>query len=96
MLERKIVGVCWGPGQPATALVLTDESGRILGSPLFCPSLSGPTRRSRQPDQLQYNPLEDPQKVRLLALLHMQAQLRRLQLQVWLALACVTADCAPS
>lgn len=61
--ERKIVGVCWGPGQPATALVLTDESGRILGSPLYCSSLSGHAKRAKQPDQLQYNPMEDPVKV---------------------------------
>lgn len=54
------MAVCWGPGDPATTLVMLDDAGQ-LSDILFAGQLSGNIRRGRQGDEL----FADPSKVRL-------------------------------
>lgn len=44
--HKRIVAVCWGPGDPATTFVLLDDAGQLIDT-MFAGSLSGPIRRSR-------------------------------------------------
>ncbi|CAL8470742.1 g10284 [Coccomyxa elongata] len=55
--HKRIVAVCWGPGDPATTIVLLDDAGQLIDT-MFAGSLSGPIRRSRD------GPFFDPSKAK--------------------------------
>lgn len=59
--SRRFVGVCWGPGQPATTLTLVDETGALIDI-LHAGSFSGAARRPYNRD-MPYRVLEDPLRV---------------------------------
>lgn len=57
--HKRIVAVCWGPGDPATTIVLLDDAGQLIDT-MFAGSLSGLIRRNR--DKI----FSEPSKVGLL------------------------------
>eukprot|EP00884_Botryococcus_braunii_P001188 jgi/Botrbrau1/1106/Bobra.0162s0007.1 len=61
--KRRFMACCWGPGDPATVLVMVDESGALLDV-LFAGQLSGgipaPPRRSDS----SYDLFRDPRKAK--------------------------------
>ena len=57
--RRRVMAVCWGPGDPATTLAMLDDGGQ-LADILFAGQLSGPIRRPRSDE----DPFQDPSKVR--------------------------------
>ena len=57
--RRRVMAVCWGPGDPATTLAMLDDNGQ-LADILFAGQLSGLIRRPRQDE----DPFQDPAKVR--------------------------------
>lgn len=57
--QRKFLAVCWGPGDPATTLVMLDHAGQLVDT-CYTGMLSGNIPRSRSLDN---NPMTDPAKV---------------------------------
>lgn len=61
--KRRFMACCWGPGDPATVLVMVDDTGSLVDV-LYAGQLSGnipaPPRRSDST----YDLFRDPRKVR--------------------------------
>jgi hypothetical protein len=72
--DRRFMVCCWGPGDPATVMVMLDRHGQLVDL-LHCSQLSGIIRRPPRNMQLlggrygegAYNMFNDPQKVSLRA-----------------------------
>ena len=72
--NRRFMACCWGPGEPATVLVMLDQHGQLVDM-LHCGQLSGVIRRpprARFDDALAYNMFNDPNKVAILTLLSLR------------------------
>lgn len=59
--EKRIMGLCWGPGTPPTTLVILDAAGNMVDF-MHCPQLSGPIPRPRIVPGRTYSIHEDPKK----------------------------------
>ena len=62
ILDKRIMGMIWGPGTPPTTLVILDPSGNMVDY-LHCPQLSGNIPRPRKTgDTKPYKIIDDPKK----------------------------------
>ncbi|KAL4447813.1 hypothetical protein ABPG75_005032 [Micractinium tetrahymenae] len=59
--ERRVMAVCYGPGNPATTFVMLEPSGNLVDF-LHCPQFSGPIPKRKAIQGLVYNMYEDPKK----------------------------------
>jgi transcription elongation factor SPT6 len=59
--ERRFMGACYGPGQPATTFVMLDAAGQMVDF-LHCPQLSGVIPKRRAPPGMPYDMFSDPKK----------------------------------
>ena len=60
--QRKFAAVCWGPGDPATTMVMLNEHGQLVDV-LYAGQLSGNIRRTRRNAQGSEDIFSDPAKV---------------------------------
>lgn len=59
--DRRVMAVCYGPGNPATTFVMLDPSGNLVDF-MHCPQFSGPIPKRKAIQGLVYNLFEDPKK----------------------------------
>ncbi|KAL4442498.1 hypothetical protein ABPG77_005082 [Micractinium sp. CCAP 211/92] len=59
--ERRVMAVCYGPGNPATTFVMLDPSGNLVDF-MHCPQFSGPIPKRKAILGQVYNMFEDPKK----------------------------------
>ena len=60
--HRRFAAVCWGPGSPATTMVMLNEHGQLVDV-LYAGQLSGGIRRTRRNAQGVDDIFSDPAKV---------------------------------
>ena len=60
--HRRFAAVCWGPGDPATTMVMLNEHGQLVDM-LYAGQLSGSIRRTRRNAQGVDDIFSDPAKV---------------------------------